>query len=59
MQIVVIDQKRSIAFYPDVLGAQVVDQPDGRGAFRFGDQQLNVHRSGLDLETARHACGSC
>ena len=41
--------ERSIAFYRDVLGAQVVDHPDGRVAFRFGDQQLNVHGPGLDV----------
>ena len=47
--IAVSDWERSIAFYRDVLGAQVVDHPDGRVAFRFGDQQLNVHGPGLDL----------
>lgn len=41
--------ERSIAFYRDVLGAQVVDHPDGRVAFRFGHQQLNVHGPGLDV----------
>jgi catechol 2,3-dioxygenase-like lactoylglutathione lyase family enzyme len=40
---------RSIAFYRDVVGAQVVDHADGRVAFRFGDQQLNVHGPGLDV----------
>lgn len=38
-------------FYRDVVGAQVVDHPDGRVAFRFGNQQLNVHGPGLDLGT--------
>lgn len=47
--IAVSDWDRSTAFYRDVLGAQVVDHPDGRVAFRFGDQQLNVHGPGLDL----------
>ncbi len=32
-----------------MLGAEVVDHPDGRVAFRFGGQQLNVHGPGLDL----------
>ncbi|MET8085963.1 VOC family protein [Micromonospora sp. NPDC005197] len=47
--IAVTDWARSTAFYRDVLGAQIVDQPDGRVAYRFGDQQLNVHGPGLDV----------
>jgi len=47
--IAVSDWNRSIAFYRDVLGARVVDHPDGWIAFRFGDQQLNVHGPGLDV----------
>jgi catechol 2,3-dioxygenase-like lactoylglutathione lyase family enzyme len=49
--IAVSDWERSIAFYRDVVGATVVDHPDGRVAFRFGTQQLNVHGPGLDLGT--------
>jgi catechol 2,3-dioxygenase-like lactoylglutathione lyase family enzyme len=49
--IAVSDWDRSIAFYRDVLGAHVVDHPDGHVAFRFGNQQLNVHGPGLDLGT--------
>lgn len=54
--IAVSDWARSTAFYRDVLGARVVEQPDGRIAFRFGDQQLNVHGPGMDPGTllARH-----
>ena len=40
--IAVTDFARSNAFYRDVLGALVVEI-DGRTAYRFGDQQLNVH----------------
>jgi catechol 2,3-dioxygenase-like lactoylglutathione lyase family enzyme len=47
--IAVSDWDRSIAFYRDVLGAEVVDHPGGRVAFRFGSQQLNVHGPGLDV----------
>jgi catechol 2,3-dioxygenase-like lactoylglutathione lyase family enzyme len=43
--------ERSTTFYRDVLGAEVVDHPDGRVAYRFGDQQLNVHGPGLDIGT--------
>jgi catechol 2,3-dioxygenase-like lactoylglutathione lyase family enzyme len=49
--IAVSDWERSTNFYRDVLGAQVVDHPDGRVAYRFGDQQLNVHGPGLDIGT--------
>jgi len=47
--IAVSDWERSTAFYRDVMGAEVVDHPDGRVAYRFGDQQLNVHGPGLDV----------
>jgi catechol 2,3-dioxygenase-like lactoylglutathione lyase family enzyme len=32
-----------------VLGAGVVSHPDGRFAYRFGEQQLNVHGPGVDV----------
>jgi len=41
--IAVSDPARSDAFYRDVLGAEVLELPRGRRAYRFGDQQLNVH----------------
>lgn len=47
--IAVSDWERSTNFYRDVLGAEVVDHPDGRVAYRFGNQQLNVHGPGLDI----------
>jgi catechol 2,3-dioxygenase-like lactoylglutathione lyase family enzyme len=40
--IAVSDFERSNAFYRDVLGAELVET-DGRLAYRFGSQQLNVH----------------
>jgi catechol 2,3-dioxygenase-like lactoylglutathione lyase family enzyme len=49
--IAVSDWERSTTFYREVLGAEVVDHPDGRVAYRFGDQQLNVHGPGLDVGT--------
>jgi catechol 2,3-dioxygenase-like lactoylglutathione lyase family enzyme len=45
----VSDWQRSTAFYADVLGAEIVPNPEGAGnpigavAYRFGGQQLNVH----------------
>jgi catechol 2,3-dioxygenase-like lactoylglutathione lyase family enzyme len=44
--IAVSDWERSNAFYRDVLGAEVVELPYGRYAYRFGHQQLNVHGPG-------------
>lgn len=40
------DAARSDAFYRDVLGAEVLSLSRGRRAYRFGDQQLNVHVPG-------------
>jgi ribonuclease HI len=45
--IAVSDWERSNAFYRDVLGAEIVERGGGY-AYRFGDQQLNVHGPGLD-----------
>jgi catechol 2,3-dioxygenase-like lactoylglutathione lyase family enzyme len=44
--IAVSDWVRSNAFYRDVLGAEVVEIDKGRFAYRFGEQQLNVHGPG-------------
>jgi catechol 2,3-dioxygenase-like lactoylglutathione lyase family enzyme len=48
--IAVSDWGRSNAFYRDVLGAEVVEISRGRWAYRFSDQQLNVHGPGTDAE---------
>ena len=44
--IAVSDWQRSNAFYRDVVGAELVRRGDGY-AYRFGEQQLNVHGPGL------------
>ncbi len=44
--IAVSDWERSNAFYRDVCGAELVELEGGRRAYRFGDQQLNVHGPG-------------
>jgi catechol 2,3-dioxygenase-like lactoylglutathione lyase family enzyme len=46
--IAVSDWERSNAFYRDVVGAELIDVGAGRTAYRFGDQQLNVHGPGTD-----------
>jgi catechol 2,3-dioxygenase-like lactoylglutathione lyase family enzyme len=47
--IAVSDWERSNEFYRDVIGAEVVDYGNGRFAYRFGTQQLNVHGPGVDV----------
>jgi catechol 2,3-dioxygenase-like lactoylglutathione lyase family enzyme len=44
--IAVTDWGRSNAFYRDVLGAELSERGAG-WAYRFGDQQLNVHGPGV------------
>ena len=41
---------RSNRFYRDVLGAELIGDPDGVAVYRFGEQQLNVHGPGLEPE---------
>ena len=48
--VAVSDWRRSNAFYRDVLGAELVELDRGRVAYRFGDQQLNVHGPGATPE---------
>lgn len=43
----VSDWERSNSFYRDVMGAEVVKRGHGF-AYRFGEQQLNLHGPGLD-----------
>jgi catechol 2,3-dioxygenase-like lactoylglutathione lyase family enzyme len=45
--ITVSDWDRSNCFYRDVLGADLVPLPTG-WAYRFGDEQLNIHGPGQD-----------
>jgi catechol 2,3-dioxygenase-like lactoylglutathione lyase family enzyme len=47
--VAVSDWERSNAFYGDVLGAEVVERGAGY-AYRFGDQQLNLHGPGVQGE---------
>jgi catechol 2,3-dioxygenase-like lactoylglutathione lyase family enzyme len=47
--VAVSDWERSNAFYRDVLGAEVVERGAGY-AYRFGDQQLNLHGPGVKGE---------
>ena len=47
----VSDWERSNAFYERVVGVELVPHPDGRWAYRLGEQQLNVHGPGVDAGT--------
>jgi catechol 2,3-dioxygenase-like lactoylglutathione lyase family enzyme len=50
----VADWARSNAFYRDVLGAEILDRPNGGFVYRFGDKQLNLHGPGVTpAEVAR------
>ena len=44
----VTDWERSNRFYGDVLGAELIDCGHGTWAYRFGEQQLNVHGPGVE-----------
>jgi catechol 2,3-dioxygenase-like lactoylglutathione lyase family enzyme len=44
----VSDWDRSNPFYRDVLGAELIDRGGGTWAYRFGEQQLNVHGPGIE-----------
>lgn len=50
----VADWARSNAFYRDILGAEIVERPNGGFAYRFGTEQLNLHGPGVTpAEVAR------
>lgn len=42
------DQTR--AFYKTVVGADIIDHPDGNIAIRFGTSQINLHGPGIDTQ---------
>ena len=45
--IAVSDRDAATRFYTSLLGAEVIARPEGRIAFRVGEQLLNVHEPGL------------
>lgn len=52
--IAVSEWTRSNAFYCDVLGAELIDRGNGAFAYRFGEQQLNVHGPGPTVTEVAH-----
>ncbi len=50
----VSDWERSNKFYTQVMGAELITRPAGGFAYRFGENQLNVHGPGVKpAEVAR------
>ena len=43
------DQPRCIAFYVDLLGMQLETFGEGRIAFKFGQQKINLHQHGKEF----------
>ena len=46
----VADIDATVAFYERVLGMRAVRFGEGRVALRFGEQKLNLHQAGRELE---------
>jgi catechol 2,3-dioxygenase-like lactoylglutathione lyase family enzyme len=53
--IAVSDFELSNRFYAEVLGAEIIELRRGRYAYRFGEQQLNVHSPDSTLARPRAA----
>lgn len=49
-----VDEARCVEFYTTVLGMRVETFGAGRKAFRFGDQKINLHVKGRELEPRAH-----
>ena len=48
------DQPATVHFYSEVLGMQLEEFGNGRKAFRFGDQKINLHLKGKEFEPKAH-----
>jgi catechol 2,3-dioxygenase-like lactoylglutathione lyase family enzyme len=48
------DKARCIAFYIDLLRMQLESFGDGRMAFKFGEQKINLHESGKEFLPKAH-----
>lgn len=49
-----IDEDACIGFYAGVLGMALETFGDGRKAFRFGNQKINLHIKGREFEPKAH-----
>lgn len=48
------DEQACVHFYVDVLGMQLETFGQGRRAFRFGNQKINLHVRGHEFEPKAH-----
>ncbi|OXV05068.1 hypothetical protein Egran_07164, partial [Elaphomyces granulatus] len=48
------DVDATCRFYNQVLGMEVVTFGNGRKALRFGEQKINLHQAGHELEPKAH-----
>jgi catechol 2,3-dioxygenase-like lactoylglutathione lyase family enzyme len=48
------DKARCITFYVDLLGMQLETFGEGRMAFKFGQQKINLHESGKEFLPKAH-----
>ena len=49
------DLERTIRFYTEAMGMEVVTFGAGRKALSFGDQKINLHEYGREFEPKAHA----
>lgn len=49
-----IDEAATRHFYTDVLGMELETFGEGRSAFRFGNQKINLHVRGKEFEPKAH-----
>lgn len=51
---------KTVVFYTNILGFQVVTFGDNRKALTFGNQKINLHQKGHEFEPKTHepTCGS-
>lgn len=49
-----VDEKACVAFYVEVLGMRLESFGQGRKAFRFGNQKINLHVKGSEYEPKAH-----
>jgi catechol 2,3-dioxygenase-like lactoylglutathione lyase family enzyme len=48
------DERACVGFYVDGLGMTLENFGDGRKAFRFGNQKINLHVKGREFEPKAH-----
>lgn len=49
-----VDESACVQFYTEVLGMTLETFGEGRSAFRFGNQKINLHIKGREFEPKAH-----